>query len=172
MLFRERVRERRRALKLNQEQLAALVGVERRSISMYENGGAFPRRKKLFALAKSLGVSVRWLTGADEDAPTSTPNMIKVGPKLYIVRTQAGFRKAFKQHASDDWDWSWRDKNAYPKAYPALIQIDHYYDGGIDRLTMRDLTPYLEAIAPHIAELTGPRRPAPEPKPPREKVKK
>lgn len=100
------------------------------------------------------------------------PNLVKVADGLYIVRTQAGFRKAFKSHADDPSEWASRDKNAYPKSYPALIQVRHIYNRGSYQLTMIDLTDVVAVIAPYLTELTGPRHPAFKPKPPRTQVKK
>lgn len=62
-----------------------------------------------------------------------TENMTKIAPGIYLVRTQAGFRKAIKNRFSKDFeDWRWMAKNrmkGYPKSYPAVVSLSLGYNG-------------------------------------------
>ena len=60
-IFSEKVREARTFFKLNQQELADLVGVSKRSIIKYEVSGVKPRPQVLHKLAKSLQVSPDYL---------------------------------------------------------------------------------------------------------------
>ena len=59
--FSEKVREARAALMLNQQQLADLVGVSKRSIASYETAGIKPRGNVIKKLASALQVSLDYL---------------------------------------------------------------------------------------------------------------
>lgn len=59
--FASRVIDGRRKLNLTQEELAELIGVDKRSISTYENGHTFPREETLRRLAGVFGVDAYWL---------------------------------------------------------------------------------------------------------------
>lgn len=58
-------------------------------------------------------------------------NMTPVGNGFYVVRTQAGFRKAVKQFIADR-DHAYlrvRDVCGFPKSYPALVSFAVCYRG-------------------------------------------
>lgn len=59
------------------------------------------------------------------------PNMTHLGGSMYIVRTQAGLRKAIKQQFDD-----WKEMEVYgrPKKYPALVSIVSGRSCGIDHI--------------------------------------
>jgi len=59
--FSEKVREARAALMLNQQQLADLVGVSKRSIASYETADIKPRGNVIKKLAGALQVSLDYL---------------------------------------------------------------------------------------------------------------
>ena len=59
--FSEKVRDSREALKLNQQQLAELVGVSKRSIAAYETTDTKPRGNVARRLADVLQVSIDYL---------------------------------------------------------------------------------------------------------------
>jgi transcriptional regulator with XRE-family HTH domain len=61
-----RIRERRKALGLSQDDLAELAGCLQTQISRYENNEALPQSDALRALAKALGVSADWLLGLSD----------------------------------------------------------------------------------------------------------
>lgn len=58
-------------------------------------------------------------------------NMTHMGGGYYIVRTQAGFRKALKSFGwKDDPKWpSFTEADAYPKKYPAMVHLSSAYRG-------------------------------------------
>jgi transcriptional regulator with XRE-family HTH domain len=59
----ERIRERRKALGLSQDDLAEMTGCLQTQISRYENNEALPMSDALEALARALAVSADWLLG-------------------------------------------------------------------------------------------------------------
>lgn len=67
--FYEKVRDTRKLLNLNQEQLGTLVGVSKRSIAAYESDNVLPRSSTLKKLAKALNVSTDYLTNENIDDP-------------------------------------------------------------------------------------------------------
>ena len=67
-LIPARLHEARLAKRLNQTELADLVGVKRQSISAYENGSKTPEPDTMAAIAKNLGQPISYFTR--EDLPT------------------------------------------------------------------------------------------------------
>lgn len=68
--FSDKVREARCALGLSQGELGKLAGVSLRSILAYEKGQKHPREKTIYQLAKSLHVSIKYLTDENCENPT------------------------------------------------------------------------------------------------------
>lgn len=62
MTFSDKIKRSREVAGLTQEELAALVGVSRRTITAYECTNAVARRSTVTKLAGALKVSVRFLT--------------------------------------------------------------------------------------------------------------
>jgi hypothetical protein len=76
-------------------------------------------------------------------------NFTKVREGVYIVRTQAGFRRAFKDWdggSSDNLSESLRRMSGYPKSYPSLVMFSY---GG------RDWDPYPVCTDVHVNVLQG-----------------
>lgn len=70
MILGKRMRQRRRALDLTQEQLEALAGIQQSHISAMEKGRIqIVKSDTLIRLAKALRVSSDWLLGLTEDEP-------------------------------------------------------------------------------------------------------
>lgn len=77
-----RIRERREALKLTRLQLAELCNVKYQAVQQWErepvDGGSqstAPKRERLRAVARALGVTEQWLlTGTDSDGNPADPN--------------------------------------------------------------------------------------------------
>jgi transcriptional regulator with XRE-family HTH domain len=77
-----RIRRRRRAMDITQEELAFRSGVHRTRISAIEHGKVMPRLDTLILLARALEVAdAQLLAGIDEDAverrrrrPTASPD--------------------------------------------------------------------------------------------------
>ncbi len=66
--FASRLLDLRRNKKCTQEELAQAIGVDKRSISMYENGRTFPREDTIKRLAQELDCNPDWLaTGETEE---------------------------------------------------------------------------------------------------------
>ena len=61
MSFGQRMRERREAMGLSQDQLAELVGVTRSAIGNYETGVSFPKEEILLRLFHALQVDTNYL---------------------------------------------------------------------------------------------------------------
>jgi len=59
----DRIREARKALKLNQVDLAARLGTTQGVVSMWETGARKPTINGLAALATALDVTTDWLLG-------------------------------------------------------------------------------------------------------------
>lgn len=59
-------------------------------------------------------------------------NMTKIASGMYLVRTQAGFRKAIKHQFSntfEDWKEMMKDMKKFPKEYPAVVVLGVGYNG-------------------------------------------
>ena len=67
--FAEKVREARLQKQLSQTELGNRIGVTIRTITSYEKQGKMPRKKMLYALARELGVSTRYLIDETCDDP-------------------------------------------------------------------------------------------------------
>lgn len=80
-----RIREKRKERKLNQEQLAELVGVVRQTVSSWENGNFEPDRKNLAKIALALGTPTGYfLEETDDFAPA--PDRVAAAPRLRTFR--------------------------------------------------------------------------------------
>lgn len=66
MKLNEKILYYRRAAKLSQEELAAMVGVSRQAVSKWELGDATPEVDKLLALARAFGVTTDELLSGEE----------------------------------------------------------------------------------------------------------
>ncbi len=67
--FAQKVRETRLQKQLTQTDLGNMIGVTIRTINSYEKQGKMPRKKMLYALARALEVSTRYLTDENCDDP-------------------------------------------------------------------------------------------------------
>lgn len=77
----ERIKTRRKDLKLTQLQVANFVGVSKASISQWEKGDTFPRGENLYSLAKILKCEPEWLlTG--KGTPSTAAGNVEAGPEL------------------------------------------------------------------------------------------
>ncbi|MCH4294200.1 helix-turn-helix transcriptional regulator [Shewanella sp. 3B26] len=65
-MMNERIKERRKAIGLTQQQVAASVGVSKATISLWENGTTQPKGENLHLLVKELKCSVEWLLYGQE----------------------------------------------------------------------------------------------------------
>jgi transcriptional regulator with XRE-family HTH domain len=72
----ERIRARRKELKLTQRALAKLVKVSHVTISQWETGDSEPGGKNLFSLSNSLQCSPTWILYGDEGSEPGTPEAL------------------------------------------------------------------------------------------------
>ncbi len=66
-LFGERLRKRRKELRLTQEELGESVGVTRQTVIQWERGSFSPDMEKLGRIAEALECSAAWLLGEAEN---------------------------------------------------------------------------------------------------------
>ena len=92
----EKIRARREELNLNQEQLASLAGITRRSIVSYETTDKRPYYSTLRKLATALGVTVHYLEHDDVTDPNAN---IEEEPYIMAARESFG-KKAADEMAS------------------------------------------------------------------------
>jgi hypothetical protein len=91
---------------------------------------------------------------------TYRPNMTKLSRNYYLVRSEAGYRRAFKYWLKNVADWSDEPPRMLPKEYPAVVNFKTGTD--IDYCpAAEDITFLFATIAPYIPEILGPKRPAP-----------
>lgn len=62
----ERIKQRRKSLKLTQEQIAKQVGVSKATISQWEKGDTSPNGENTLRLAKALQTSADWILYGDQ----------------------------------------------------------------------------------------------------------
>ena len=67
-----RIAAERKKLGLSQEALGEKMNVSRQAISKWESDAAMPEIDKLIAMSKLFGVSLGWLLGVEEAAPSQT----------------------------------------------------------------------------------------------------
>lgn len=70
----QRIRERRKQLKMSQSALSKAAGVSYSSISLWENDNTAPRGENLHKLARSLQCSPTWILYGDTDKVPATPH--------------------------------------------------------------------------------------------------
>lgn len=84
MSLGKRVRERRHALEITQEQLAQALGVTPQHISLIEQDKGSPSLTLLPRLAEELGVSVDYLVSGKDCVITDTIPAIKADTRLSV----------------------------------------------------------------------------------------
>lgn len=77
-MFSERIRGLRKSKKLTQEQLAALVGVERSTIGKWESTSIIPSSDMLIELSDFFNVSIDYLLGNTDNSANNKIHRIKV----------------------------------------------------------------------------------------------
>lgn len=63
----ERIKRRRTAFEMSQEDLAGKIGTSQRQLSKYENGHDDPSAERLRALAEALETTTDWLIGLTDN---------------------------------------------------------------------------------------------------------
>lgn len=96
MTFSDKIKNARAELELNQQQLADLVGVSKRSIAAYETTDTKPRGDVVKKLSKALNVSVDYLLLDEVDDPHYG---IGISPYVEAARERYGNRAASEMDA-------------------------------------------------------------------------
>lgn len=65
--FGIRLKALRKAKGIGQEELAQAIGVQRASVSQYENSGTYPTVDRLIRIARYFGVTTDYLLGLTEE---------------------------------------------------------------------------------------------------------
>lgn len=84
MSLGQRIRKRRQAMKLTQQQLAKALGQTSQHVSAIEQDKRAPSLTSLAKLAEELGVSVDYLVAGKEGVITDTIPAIKADKKLKL----------------------------------------------------------------------------------------
>ena len=85
----QRIRKRRKDLKLTGLELGEAIGVTAQYISLIEIGNTIPSLDMLIKLAKQLGSSIDFLIGGKEGIITNTISAIKADGELDIKAKKA-----------------------------------------------------------------------------------
>lgn len=76
MKLPDRIKQRRTAMFLTQNELAKKIGVSRVAVSQWERGDTSPKGENLFSLSKALDCDAEWLVrGEGDESPKSTQNI-------------------------------------------------------------------------------------------------
>ncbi|MGI2111846.1 S24 family peptidase [Shewanella frigidimarina] len=70
-MMNERIKERRKLVRLTQPELAKMIGVTKATISQWESAATSPKGENLYNLAKHLKCTTDWLLFGKESKPTS-----------------------------------------------------------------------------------------------------
>jgi DNA-binding XRE family transcriptional regulator len=108
-----RVRQRRQALGMTLQAVAAKAGLSNPFISQIENGRCTPGKESLERLAQALGVTTYWLT-APRPEPTANP---ETNPTVTLTTLPAGFA------GLSDLSGYATDRNLGPREVAALIGV-------------------------------------------------
>ncbi|QNL43795.1 helix-turn-helix domain-containing protein [Oscillibacter hominis] len=73
MTIGQRIAQKRKEQNLSQEALGDALGVSRQAIYKWESDATLPEIEKLIAMSRLFRVSVGWLLGVEEDAPSDPP---------------------------------------------------------------------------------------------------
>ncbi len=83
------------------------------------------------------------------------PNILLLGADLYLVRTQAGFRKALKLFLIEHgglYDKP-RDVNGYPKSYPSVVSLSFENGSGRFLAHCKSVDKYRQLLQALLAKL-------------------
>jgi transcriptional regulator with XRE-family HTH domain len=89
MTLGRRIKERRRALGLTQQELAQALGVTPQHISVIEQDKRTPSLSSLARMAEQLGVTVDFLVAGKEGTVTSVITAIKADERLNLKTKRA-----------------------------------------------------------------------------------
>ncbi|MDD6160773.1 MAG: helix-turn-helix domain-containing protein [Oscillospiraceae bacterium] len=86
MTIGQRIAQKRKELGLSQEGLGEQLGVSRQAIYKWESDAALPEVEKLITLSRIFSVSVGWLLGVEEDAPSQGQSGELTEAQLQMVK--------------------------------------------------------------------------------------
>lgn len=81
------------------------------------------------------------------------PNMRRLANGAYLVRTQAGFRKALRECFSTQELPRARDVVGYPTAYPTVVSLEYVYGWNKATATCTPLNIYVSKLRDLVADL-------------------
>lgn len=105
MRFAEKIKEARQAKNMTQAELASEAGISLRTITNYENGSRYPKKREIYGkLASILGVEVNYLLTEDEEFITEASERygIKGEQDAKAVLTQAAAAFAGGELSDED----------------------------------------------------------------------
>lgn len=100
MNFGKRLLDRRKSLKVTQQDLAGALGVTPQHISLIEQGKVTPSLNLVAGLAKELGVTTDYLISGNESIVTDTIAAIKADKELTIKAKKALIALVEEFHSS------------------------------------------------------------------------
>jgi SOS-response transcriptional repressor LexA len=122
----ERIRARRKELRLTQKDLSAKVGVSHVSISQWEKDETSPRGENLLALARALGVTANFISTGEESVSNVSPS--DMGSKRIPVLSyvQAGMWTESQEYRAHDGGISYllMDDNCSESTFALVIEGD------------------------------------------------
>ncbi|MFC3041628.1 helix-turn-helix domain-containing protein [Virgibacillus xinjiangensis] len=101
-MLRERLKQRRKELKLTQEELAAKLHTTKATISNYESGYSNPPNKTLKELAKHLDTSTDYLLGVSTYSPSTGDMSVKEEPAFYEAISDPELKRWYKELPKSD----------------------------------------------------------------------
>ncbi len=113
MTFHQHLAQRRKALGLSQEELAAKIGVSRQAVSKWETGDVVPDLNRLLALADALDTSLDALCGREAaEPPAAAPAEQGTLPKRrWLLPALCGFLAGCLLAGGL---WAWTQRNVVP----------------------------------------------------------
>lgn len=122
----ERIRARRKELRLTQKDLAAKVGVSHVSISQWEKDETAPRGDNLLALAKAMGVTANFISTGEEAASNVSPSAMGSKRIPLLSYVQAGLWTESQEIRGYDGGMSYllMDDDCSDSAFALVIEGD------------------------------------------------
>lgn len=100
----DRVRERRRQMRLTQKELAQRIGTSYKYISRLENGSKFPSLEMLICIARELQISLDYLIRTDESEDSFQEDEIRhvitscsANERTFLIDVMLHIKESMKQ---------------------------------------------------------------------------
>lgn len=100
----DRIRNKRKEMKLTQQKLGDLVGVSKTTVSQWEKGDYSPNGENLSSLARVLGVSIQWILDGKGDDSFENVKPVSLGARQIPVLSyvQAGLLTELQEISQPD----------------------------------------------------------------------